>query len=223
MTALVRFMPFLLLAVAVEGRMYRKNGHIYKTTWNQAVLNQITEDGPICCAGLCNMKKEHCNSFHYNTTSNICSLANLTKLEDVIIAENGIDVFMDLEFLKHLVSECPADKPYPFDNRSKCCEENLEENYSSKFPGVLTQKSKSCSGTSVACISGICRRSKTVETVNPFHVLDFDLIGDNVIEVSRTSKSSADECRIECDKAGNCETSDKIPAGGYAENKLEPD
>jgi len=35
--------------------------------------------------------------------------------------------------------------------------------------------------------------------------LDFDLIGDNVIEISRTSKSSADECRIECDKAGNCE------------------
>ena len=27
----------------------------------------------------------------------------LTKLEDVIIAENGIDVFMDLEFLNHLV------------------------------------------------------------------------------------------------------------------------
>ncbi|XP_023342044.1 uncharacterized protein LOC111711825 [Eurytemora carolleeae] len=205
MTALNFVVVFSLLAFAIGGRMYKKNGHIYKATWNQEVLKQIPDASPICCAGLCNMEKEFCNSFHYNKTSKLCSLANLTKLEDVLFAEDGIDVFIDLEFLKHLVSECPANKPYSFDNRSKCCEDNLEENYTTKFPGLLTQKSKSCSGKSVVCKSGICKRSKIVESVSPFQVLDIDLQLGNITVVGVTSKSTAAECGIECDNNEDCQ------------------
>lgn len=61
------------------------------------------------------------------------------------------------------------------------------------------------SGKSVLCKSGICKRSKIVESVSPFQVLDTDLQLGNITVVGVTSKSTAAECGIECDNNENCQ------------------
>ena len=61
------------------------------------------------------------------------------------------------------------------------------------------------SGKSVVCKSGICKRSKIVESVSPFQVLDIDLQLGNITVVGVTSKSTAAECGIECDNNEDCQ------------------
>ena len=61
------------------------------------------------------------------------------------------------------------------------------------------------SGKSVVCKSGICKRSKIVESVSPFQVLDTDLKLGNITVVGVTSKSTAAECGIECDNNEDCQ------------------
>ncbi|XP_023332766.1 kelch-like protein 12 isoform X2 [Eurytemora carolleeae] len=83
-----------LLTNTVHGRIYRKSGDISKATWDQAVFKQRIDHSIITCAGHCAVTPTNCNSFLYNTTSTLCTLANLTILEEVL-EENSRVMFID--------------------------------------------------------------------------------------------------------------------------------
>ncbi|XP_023346538.1 uncharacterized protein LOC111715446 isoform X1 [Eurytemora carolleeae] len=98
--------------------------------------------------------------------------------------------------------ECPKDKTFPFNNWSSCCKENLESNFWTKKPGLLTQKSKTCSGGSVDCKPEMCKRSKTLESVNPFQVKNVVILQS---DLSSAPTSSGDECKELCHSTEACQ------------------
>ncbi|XP_023348398.1 kelch-like protein 20 [Eurytemora carolleeae] len=90
-----------LIVYAINGRLYTRSGKISKSTWGFSNKKQSIEAGVIPCALVCNLQNDSCNAFHFEETSNICSVTNLTLLED-ISEDKAMFIYLEKEASKSL-------------------------------------------------------------------------------------------------------------------------